>query len=38
MTLPEVLAQMQSALWCWSGYCPICDRSLESDRPMSDTG
>ena len=38
MTLPEVLAQMQQLLWCWSGYCPICDRPLEGGRPMNDTG
>jgi hypothetical protein len=31
-------------LWCWAGYCPICDRSLEenhaaeSERPTTDTG
>jgi hypothetical protein len=38
VTLPEVLAEMQCLLWCWSGYCPICDRALEGDPPMSDTG
>ena len=38
MTLPEVLAELQSLLWCWAGYCPICDRSLEGDGPTIDTG
>lgn len=38
MTLPEVLAEMQCLLWCWSAYCPICDRPLQGDRPMNDTG
>jgi hypothetical protein len=33
-----VLAEMQSLLWCWSGSSPICDRSLEGDRPTTDTG
>jgi hypothetical protein len=42
--LPQVLAELQCLLWCWSGYCPICDRSLEEDRsaeggrPTNDTG
>ena len=36
--MPEVLAGLQSLLWCWSGYCPICDRSLGCDRPKIDTG
>ena len=44
MTLPEVLAEMQCLLWCWAGYCPVCDRPLqddepvEVDRPTTDTG
>lgn len=44
MTLPEVLAGMQCLLWCWAGYCPVCDRPLEDDepvevdRPTTDTG
>jgi hypothetical protein len=38
VTLPQVLAELQGLLWCWSGYCPICDRSLEGDRPATDTG
>ena len=32
MTLPEVLAELQSLLWCWAGYCPICDRLLAEDQ------
>jgi hypothetical protein len=38
VSLPEVLAEMQCLLWCWSGYCPICDRRVEGDPPRSDTG
>jgi hypothetical protein len=44
VTLPEVLAELQSLLWCWAGYCPICDRSLAEDQsaeegqPTTDTG
>ena len=38
MTLPEVLAGMQCLLWCWAGYCPICDRPLGSDASPMDTG
>lgn len=38
MTLPEVLAELQGLLWCWSGYCPICERPLEADPPKKDTG
>ena len=38
MTLPKVLAEMQCLLWCWAGYCPICDRPLENDRPVAGDG
>jgi hypothetical protein len=37
VSLPQILAELQALLLCWSGHCPVCGRATQAEAAKPDT-